>query len=106
MELWDLPNDFYLHNSHPLYQSPLPSYINWFSPTAFLKPSVVAISRSDLDSSGKDNFLMFENYYVPTVYTSLDSLFSFRMISTTSTKSSFEPHRNSSQSSKSLIIYK
>jgi phosphatidylinositol 3,5-bisphosphate 5-phosphatase len=106
IDLWELPNDFYLHNAHPLYQVPPASYIFWFKLSSFIKPAVVSISNSELVKSGKNNFILFENYYVPTIYTSLDSLFSFRMMSTSSTKSSFEPRTNSTQPSRSLIIYK
>ena len=101
-ELWDLPTDFYLHNHHPVDQQPVSSYIRWFdkrikSVNCMEKYGPLLQERIEKDKEA------FKEYYVPSVYTSLASLYAFRMISTKSNVAAFEARINHTQ--KSLIIY-
>lgn len=88
VELWDLSTDFYLHNRHPIDQKPVPSYILWFDDetinTKVYTPSLMIQERIQYDLDG------FEEYYTPKAYTSLESLYAYRMISTKSNVAPFQ----------------
>ncbi|KAI8892705.1 SacI homology domain-containing protein [Globomyces pollinis-pini] len=81
--LWDLPTDFYLHNTHPLDQKPVKSYQHWWTPDS--PPSDTAASLMDKQIVSKrlqNDMMQMNEYYLPHMYTSLDSQFAYRMIST------------------------
>jgi hypothetical protein len=71
--LWDLDNDFYLHNDHPLHSIyPKRSYRNWVTPQSEAGTQPQTITADDY----------FTEYYRPRVYTSFKRLFSFNMLGT------------------------
>ncbi|KAJ3274792.1 phosphatidylinositol-3,5-bisphosphate 5-phosphatase [Terramyces sp. JEL0728] len=99
-DLWDLPTDYYLHNEHPRNLPPIKSYINWYTPEYINNVKVPRL----LPLSDDNQFNFFAEYYNPSSLTALDTLFSYRMISTPSNASSFTAKPNSA-SAKSLVIY-
>jgi hypothetical protein len=105
VNLWDLTTDFEMHNSHPSKREPIKSYVQWWDNDVFKNKNQ---NRMNLDVSKQvyNDLKQLQEYYNPNLYTSIDGLFAFKMISTNPVVSSFTPRTTSANSSKALIIYK
>jgi hypothetical protein len=71
-DLWTLENDYYLHNPNP--RPTIKSYIEWWTRKSPNPPSTLYINKNITEQ--------FSEYYQTNSFTSLETLFSFRMIST------------------------
>lgn len=84
--LWELPNDYYLHNGHPdaFRQKKRRDYINWFTPE-FLDPHS-ASNSSQAETEDQSNAASEDwwyEYYRPTIISNFAKVFSYRLNSTT-----------------------
>lgn len=86
-QLWDLPNDFFLHHADPRRRQPIKSYRKWWSDSldqliddSNLKTTADYGQRIAYES-------IFVEYYRPNQLTTFTNLFAFHMISTMSTAS-------------------
>jgi phosphatidylinositol 3,5-bisphosphate 5-phosphatase len=106
LPLWELPSDFSLHNVHPTKREPILSYVQWYDPDVLENHSLSkALTRKVIKKNIEKDIAQFDEYYSTSLYTTLDALFAFRMISTNPSNSSFVPRVNPAAPSRSLIIY-
>jgi hypothetical protein len=90
--LWDLPNDYYLHNDDPRIKRQRRSYIHWWTKDALqLKDEQIDIARYQLvprlarqfDDETDPYSGYWVEYYRPRLFTSFEKLFAYNMNSTT-----------------------
>jgi phosphatidylinositol 3,5-bisphosphate 5-phosphatase len=99
--LWDLPTDFYLHNDSFSANYPK-SYIYWWSPEHL-------VGREKFKLRQSPSYL-FDLYYKPKMYTSIDQQFSYNLISTVTKEdiqevSPFIVRVNPQQTTRYLMMY-
>ncbi|CAG8437927.1 7513_t:CDS:10 [Diversispora eburnea] len=92
--LWELTNDYYLHNDDPRFRRPRRSYIHWWTKEALLPKEdqeqdiaryrLVPRLARQFDDDECDPFSGYWiEYYRPPLFTSFEKLFAFNMNSTT-----------------------
>ncbi|KAI8589540.1 polyphosphoinositide phosphatase Fig4 [Geranomyces variabilis] len=109
--LWELANDYYLHNEEPRKKRPKRSYTRWFTQEAVSDRLQIAAAPRALVPR---DTAFYDEYYRPKLYTSFSRLFAFNIISTNTRlpsredlldNSPFTVRVNPAQSNRYLMIY-
>lgn len=86
--LWELQSDYYLHHGHPrlFMEKHTRDYIKWFTPQYLEPRTFPPLAEPDRDWFGEKGVEYFDDYwleyYRPLALTSIQKLFSYKMIST------------------------
>ena len=87
--LWDLPNDFFLHNADPRNRTPIKSYIKWWTDTedtANDEKNQKLITDYGQSIAAES---IFVEHYRPLQLTTFTNVFAFHMISTMRTSARY-----------------